>query len=334
VASVGSPWRSLEQVAGLCALPVTWRARLGEHYEAFKAAFLQSRPDRRVRYFPCPNGCPSWHEVFDYGPQEIVAACRCESSRCQDLVLTVGDIVPLEVSWLKLARALCQAFGFAGKLAPIGIPHTRQIGAWSAEAVPVFLTIQTSRQKLRLVVAELVARLRQPFILLAPSLEPLEVRVQELLANIGARCFSLAANVRLGGGGTLLSDPAPGDLFARFAPSATRPVAEDEARAAFGLIRMLEAELTTRKAPVYTVFRLYCVEGLSPDQVARKCCCARSLVYARLERLRQKLGRDPAELRQFSTQFERIEESLADPRARRIYRKGAVYGDETSDGED
>ncbi len=52
----------------------------------------------------------------------------------------------------------------------------------------------------------------------------------------------------------------------------------------------------------------------------------------RLKLLRQNLGRHPAELRHYSTQFERIEESLSDPRARNTYRKGAVYDDDP--GED
>jgi len=49
-------------------------------------------------------------------------------------------------------------------------------------------------------------------------------------------------------------------------------------------------------------------------------------MISRLNLLRQKLRRDPAELRRYSTHFERIDESLSDPRAKHIYRKDAIHG--------
>ncbi len=81
---------------------------------------------------------------------------------------------------------------------------------------------------------------------------------------------------------------------------------------------------------MYTVFLLYCAEALSAVEIARRCHCTKGLIFIRLRWLRAKLGRDPAELRQYSAHFESIGQSLSDPRARHIYRKGAVYGDDTS----
>jgi hypothetical protein len=318
---------------GLCGLPVTWQAQLGDCYETFKASFLQSRPERRAQFFPCPNGCPQAHEVFYYGPRDIVACCRCESSTCEDLALAPADVIPLELSWPRLGRALCQAFGLTTKLASLGIPNTRQIGAWSGAAVPALLTIQTNRLQFRSVVTELVARLHQPFILLVPTARHLNAVTQELLANIGAAFFPLETHLRLGREGKLICTKLPGEIFARFSSSATKPVAEEEARTALSLVRALDSELRARKAPVYTVFRLYCVEGLTAEEIARKCRCARALIYFRLEWLRQKLGRDPAELRQYSAHFEEMEKNLSDPRARLIYRKGAAYGDDPDENE-
>src|SRR5438128_57685 len=43
--------------------------------------------------------------------------------------------------------------------------------------------------------------------------------------------------------------------------------------------------------------------------------------YSRLKPLRKKLGRDPAELRQYPSHFDNLGQSLSDPRARRVYRK-------------
>jgi hypothetical protein len=39
------------------------------------------------------------------------------------------------------------------------------------------------------------------------------------------------------------------------------------------------------------------------------------------------LGRNPAELRPFASQFEAIEASVSDPRARRLDRQRVLYGD-------
>jgi len=107
----------------------------------------------------------------------------------------------------------------------------------------------------------------------------------------------------------------------RDAPAA---VPESVARQVFALVHELETEGRWRKAPMLRVFRLYCVEGLPAVKIARQCRCSKSLVLLRLKRLRTKLGRNPAELRQMSSQFEEIEASLKDDRARRIHRESAM----------
>jgi hypothetical protein len=110
--------------------------------------------------------------------------------------------------------------------------------------------------------------------------------------------------------------------------AATEPVSEDEARRLFALLRALELESNFRKAPVTRVFMLYCLDGKSRDAVARDCNCSPSLITLRLQAIERKLGRKPAELRQFSDHFERIADSLSDSRARRIDRRRAIDGSE------
>jgi hypothetical protein len=105
------------------------------------------------------------------------------------------------------------------------------------------------------------------------------------------------------------------------------PVSEDTARQLFALVKQLETESSWRKAPVLQVFRLYCMEGLTGQQIAKRCACAKSLIILRLKQLREKLGRDPAELRQYSDHFDRIEDSLNDPRAKKIRRHTVDYDD-------
>jgi hypothetical protein len=120
-------------------------------------------------------------------------------------------------------------------------------------------------------------------------------------------------------------------LFAAFLPGPTGAASDEVARRLFAVVEELEAEGKWRKAPVTKVFHLYCVKGLSRAEVAKGCGCVPGLVTLRLKLIEKKLGRKPVELRQLSPQFERIEDSLSDSRAKSIHRKGAIYGDPSDD---
>ena len=98
-------------------------------------------------------------------------------------------------------------------------------------------------------------------------------------------------------------------------------VSEDVARQAFAVVKALDSEAGLRSAPVLTVFRLYCMEGLSAGEVARRCRCSKATVINRLEMIRRRTGSSPEKLRAYSAQFEGVEESLKDDRARRIGRR-------------
>jgi hypothetical protein len=234
----------------------------------------------------------------------------------------------MEVNRAKLCRALSKAFDFDIRKAELDIPNTFQFASYSTDAVPVILTIQTEQHFFRRAVAELVAMLNSPFILFAPTSDQIDARSQSLLTRVKAGFFPLASHVILTPHGTLLARTRPGDLFASFRPDPKYSVGEDVARQTMALAKALDAQYRFRKAPLYTVFLLYCSEGLTVEQIAKECDCGRSIVFMRLKLLHRKLGRHPAELRQYSAHFEKIEASLADPRARQIYRKGATYGED------
>ena len=55
------------------------------------------------------------------------------------------------------------------------------------------------------------------------------------------------------------------------------------------------------------------------------------LVTLRLQQLEKELRMSREQLFGFAPQFQEIEDSLSDPRARNIYRKGAAYGDAPED---
>src|SRR5690348_4076753 len=129
----------------------------------------------------------------------------------------------------------------------------------------------------------------------------LDASCQAMLENSGAAFFPLATTVNLTPTGVLTPTRSPAELFARFRPEPRDSVDEDVARQTLALAKALDSDRRFRKASIYTVFLLYCSDGLSADQIARKCACARSVVFDRLKILREKLGRDPAELRQYSS---------------------------------
>jgi hypothetical protein len=342
-----NPWPVLSQFPGPSALAAVWRKYLAEAYEPFQANFLEPK-SAPARTIPCPRGCGCHHEVVPFSPRLLppgmrepalspnsasalhppssifhpppfLALCRCDPPRCRPIPVTTEDVVPLKLSWTRLARALCHALRLDPKPDSLNLPTTHQIGSWSADAVPAILTIHYDSREFRADVADLLAQLPRPFILLAPTTAHLEAHTQGLLARVRAAFFSLETIVELTPEGALRALQRPGDLFAPFAPTA-QPVAEDIARRLFVLAKALDSEPTLRKASPSTVLRLYCVEALEPDQIARKLGCARSLIYSRLQLLARKLGRHPAELRQYSSHFQAIEDSLSDPRARHIHR--------------
>ena len=109
----------------------------------------------------------------------------------------------------------------------------------------------------------------------------------------------------------------PGEMFARFTPEPGDSAGEVAARQAIALVKLLDCQPAGTKAPLFTIFRLYCLEGLTAGQVARRCGCGRSLVFCRLKLLRQKLGCNPAVLRQYALEFEGTPDSLTEARVRR-----------------
>ena len=99
----------------------------------------------------------------------------------------------------------------------------------------------------------------------------------------------------------------------------------------FELLRALDPGKRMRKAPPITVFLLRYRRNLSRSEIARVCGCNKSLVAVRLRDIQEKLPWQPRQLQELSAHVEAMQETLSDPRARRIYRRGAVYGSQEED---
>src|SRR5437660_12429593 len=75
---------------------------------------------------------------------------------------------------------------------------------------------------------------------------------------------------------------------------------ESVARAAFALLEKFDSGRRRPPPSIPKVFRLYCIEGLSAAEVARKCRCSKAAVIRRLNLIRQKTGLSPSLLRTFA----------------------------------
>ena len=323
-------WSALETSTD--TIPSIWRERLGAQFDTARAAFFHTRAEP-AQYFHCRK-CGCSHEAIAHVPGDTVAICTCDPYNCDEPMVSAADTEILELHWDKFARALCKAFGLNAKSTEFGLPNTRQIGSWSVDAVPVILTIQRERHTFQHVVAVLAARLRKKFILLAPTNDHLDATSQELLTNVDAECFALDTNLLLTPNGTFQPRRLPGELFGKFRPEPKDPPAEDVVRQVVALVKALDSEHQFKPPTVFTVLQMYSMNSLSAAQIARKCRCSKATVISRVNVLRKILHHDPRELRKYSSQFDEMETSLSDTRARRIDRQAAACGEEGERGED
>ena len=323
-------WSALECLPGLSALPHVWKKFLGVHFRAFQILCLQFGTEI-PSHVPCPNECGCDHFIVRRQHDSLSAVCCCNPPHCPDIALTTEQVTPLVLDWHRLGRGLCQALGLQTSLTPLAQPNSLQLGSWSSAAIPAIITIHSDRTLFRATLAELAAT-HQPFILIAPTARFLDLPSRQALKNSGAALFDLPSIVTLTDHGTLMPRRAPGELFAQFNPDPRDSASDSAARQILALVEALDSQTTCRKAPMMQVFWYYCVKGLPAAKVAVKCSCARSVVFDRLRVLGQKIGRNPAELRQYSSHFEQIGKSLSDPRARRIHLRSAL--DSPSDPDD
>jgi hypothetical protein len=240
-----------------------------------------------------------------------MAECRCKPGRCDAFGVTPEDLSPLELNWSKLGRALCAALKLSSKPVRLGIYNTEQIGSWSAEAVPVILTVQSHQGEFFHAVSALVARVGKPFILFAPTSHLVNATSRELFGASGSVFLPLDAYVIFNEDGTLEAARAPEELFGQVAPGLKEPEDEDQARRALALIERLEAECPMSPPTVSTVFRLYCIEELTIAKIARRCRCSVGTVANRLELIRTRTRTDPKDLRRVSDHLSQIQKDVA-----------------------
>ena len=86
----------------------------------------------------------------------------------------------------------------------------------------------------------------------------------------------------------------------------------------------LDAKGKQRAPTPLTVFRHYCIEGLSAEQVAGKCRCSKSTVMGRLRLIERVTNKKPESFRAMSDHLQRLADNYTKSGAREIYRRGLV----------
>ena len=104
---------------------------------------------------------------------------------------------------------------------------------------------------------------------------------------------------------------------------------DDELRRIYGrVITLSDSECGEREVSLKAVFDCYCGKGLSAVKTAAALGCCKATIINRLADLKAIAGVAAHKLRTYQPTFERIEQSLRDPRARRACGKHAALGDE------
>jgi len=294
-------------------LPGVWRQRFGAAFEPMKDLILNESPNL-AQLLPCPRGCGLAHDIICRPDGSLVATCGADPNQPRDIRLTPAEITPWEVSWSKLGHALFEILELHGKSAPLPLPNTLQIGAWSPDGVPVILTVQVCGGTFRRVVAELVARLQRRFILLAPTSYHCDAPCQELLAHARAAFVPLETAVLLSDNRRLRATRPPGELFAQFTPPRNE-ADESEAARVFGLFGELLGMGTDLVASPARVFDLMVFKTMTKTETALECKCVASLITKRVALIE----------RHFAMPIERLRAFASDLKERQRTVKGDKY---------
>ena len=280
-------------------MPGVWRQRFGAAFEPMKDLILRENPNL-AQLLPCPRGCALAHDIICRPDGSLVATCGADPNQPRDILLTPAEITPWEVSWSRLGHALFEILELHGKPAPLPLPNTLQIGAWSADGVPVILTVQVCGATFRRVVAELVARLQRRFILLAPTSYHCDAPCQELLAHARAAFFPLETTVLLSENRHLRTTRPPGELFAQITPRRNE-ADESEAARVFRLFGELLGMGTDLVAPPARVFDLMVFKKMTKAETALECRCVASLITKRVALIERHFAKPIGRLRAFAS---------------------------------
>lgn len=356
--AVSTLWTRFDAFGTGRGLLADWHAAFGRDFDRVKCWLKPT--GQRAQSHPClrqpPCGCRHHVRWSRAGP---IGVCSCGDGECEAFPLVPDQILIYGLDRLRLHGSLRKALALdpADQVPGANPEPTPPVGLYAALQAPVYLASPESDAELLRDIQRLRIQRPGPFILLTPTRRFHSPETESALERAGGLGLTLAGLVELQPGGDLrltqplepLLAPWRSRLAARgeietvlhrlqreiaaarrefgHPPAPVQPLPDEDALRLFALVRELEDTGGARKAPLLQVFRLYCLEGLPAEGVAKRCGCSKALIIQRLHQLRRKLGRNPAELRPFASQFEAIEASVSDPRARSLDRHRVLYGD-------
>ncbi|MCE5322414.1 hypothetical protein LLG46_03745 [bacterium] len=227
-------WTACEKLTGPAAVELQWRQLAGDEYNAAKA-FL--RPTQELAaYYPCTHSypCGCYHRIIVHSDDNIVAVCTCNPQMCEKTRITKAEIIVYELDHPALYKALAKPLALDIQIADI--PHMRwttQIGFYTqcrGFRLPVFLTIQTVPNDFRNVVLYLLAKYREPFILMAPTHSLCKPDSRELLDNRHAVFLALSDIFMVDESGVFVADDVCVQTLESFCMQATDRHESNEAQ--------------------------------------------------------------------------------------------------------
>ncbi len=296
---MSGPWRCLEELPGLSGVAAEWKRHAGEEFETFRKGFLQ-KAKRRASSFPCPQKPGCTHQVHPRG-NGFVGVCKDdEGTGCDDILLTADDVDVWELNFIRLGRAIAQALRCDPKDTALGLDRTRQIASLGDGPLPILLTVQHDEDGFVDTVARLVARFPKGFVLLAPTSRFCNAVATELLGRVNGGFFTLEQHVSVMPSGALHAPKSGGDLFAPYLPEKQDDIQKSEASRIIAMLTKLRSERAGKKAPLFDVFMLLVMDGVTQKQAARKCRCTPGLMSLRVKQLEKRFGMKIQTLRNYT----------------------------------
>ena len=213
-----------------------WNRRLGTNFDRVATVVLR-RTEGDATWTPCPKQCCGGHRLVPvrYGGSGFIGICDDDEPSCMDLTLTAEEVVRWEMDYRRLRRAVARALHCEGREEEMGLPRTWMIGTFGGTNLPVVLTLPEGTAALQRVVMELTVRLREQFILLAPTSRFMDATCHAMLKMAKAGFFDLGSLMTLEADGSLRALGTAGELFTPHLPGDVRQRNEDEPPAARNL---------------------------------------------------------------------------------------------------
>jgi hypothetical protein len=188
-------WPALERITGLLTIPAYWEHFCGPDIAVIRP-FLRATEMTGGAYL-CGGRLDRpvcLREIVDYGSGEIVAVCRDQWKRCQDLPLSRRETILHSLDVSAVAQAIARPLGFRWHPPVVKGHNTWSIGL-AADGFgtdrQVILMAHSEPEHFRMALHGLLAGIEEPFILLCPTSSHKDPGVHETLARRRVRFHAL-----------------------------------------------------------------------------------------------------------------------------------------------